>query len=550
MVKDLPREELIILHNQLKILTQRDPIRRRIVAEAAKFYNVSHATIYRALNKFNKPKLVSRADYNQPRIITQDEMQRYCEIIAALKLRTSNKKGHHLSTKECLRLLEDYGIETPEGLIKAPAGLLKKSTVSVYLSRLGLTQKALHIQPTVVHFQAEQSNECWQFDFSPSDFKRFPEDKSSKDAPKLMILSVVDDRSGVIYPEYYYTHGEDAVTALKFLFNAMAPKKDGSPFQGIPKVLYMDNGPVAKSTLFKRVMAFLNIEIRTHLPDGKDGRRKTSRSKGKVERQYRNIKNILEPLYHLHPPKNLPEANEWLRHYSQRCNEEMHRREDHSRIKDWQLHLPPEGFRVICNWEEFSTACLEPETRKVGSDACVSIEGVPYQLSNELSGLTVTLLWKLFDNELYVEHERQQYGPFHPAKEPIPFGQYRPFKKSQREKKADHIGELAKAISIPRAALSGATASTEQLLDESKLVQEKLPSVPFSNQLVTTTFQNAIDAKVEISKWLGFSLGRLQAPQMASINALLAETLDKEIVMARVKKLFEIRTMSQQEEPL
>jgi hypothetical protein len=44
-------------------------------------------------------------------------------------------------------------------------------------------------------------------------------------------------------------------------------------------------------------------------------------------------------------------------------------------------------------------------------------------------------------------------------------------------------------------------------------------------------------------------LPHLQRP-IASINALVAETLDKEIVMARIKKLFEIRTMGQQEEPL
>jgi hypothetical protein len=55
-------------------------------------------------------------------------MQQYCELIAALKLRTTNKKGRHLSNNECIRILEDYGIETNNELIKAPVGLLKKST--------------------------------------------------------------------------------------------------------------------------------------------------------------------------------------------------------------------------------------------------------------------------------------------------------------------------------------------------------------------------------------------------------------------------------------
>jgi putative transposase len=30
-------------------------------------------------------------------------MERYCEVIAAMKLRTSNKQGRHLSTAEALR---------------------------------------------------------------------------------------------------------------------------------------------------------------------------------------------------------------------------------------------------------------------------------------------------------------------------------------------------------------------------------------------------------------------------------------------------------------
>ena len=74
------------------------------------------------------------------------------------------------------------------------------------------------------------------------------------------------------------------MTGLKFLFNAMSEKKKpGFPFQGIPKNIETDNGPVAKSNIFKRVMAYLNIEVLTLLPKDSDGRRKTARSKGKVK---------------------------------------------------------------------------------------------------------------------------------------------------------------------------------------------------------------------------------------------------------------------------
>jgi hypothetical protein len=47
-------------------------------------------------------------------------------------------------------------------------------------------------------------------------------------------------------------------------------------------MLYMDNGPIARSQVFQRVMELLGVQIRTHLPKGKDGRRTTARSKGKV----------------------------------------------------------------------------------------------------------------------------------------------------------------------------------------------------------------------------------------------------------------------------
>ena len=73
-----------------------------------------------------------------------------------------------------------------------------------------------------------------------------------------MLFSVVDDRSGVAYQEYRCVYGEDMEAALRFLFNAMAPKQiDGFPFQGIPKMIYLDHGPVAKSQRFSTSHALL-----------------------------------------------------------------------------------------------------------------------------------------------------------------------------------------------------------------------------------------------------------------------------------------------------
>jgi hypothetical protein len=187
--------------------------------------------------------------------------------------------------------MEDYGVETAQGLVKAPKGLLRRPTVNRYLLLLRLDQPRLLREPPAVRFQAEYSNDCWQFDMSPSDLKHIDKPEwidPSKGQPTLMLFSVVDDRSGVCYQEYRCVYGEDAESALRFLFNAMAAKADaGFPFQGRPKMIYLDNGPVAKSMVFQNVMQALGIEWQTHIPAGKDGNRTTARSKGKVERPFR-----------------------------------------------------------------------------------------------------------------------------------------------------------------------------------------------------------------------------------------------------------------------
>jgi hypothetical protein len=51
-------------------------------------------------------------------------MERYCEIIAAMKVRTENKKRRHISTREAIRLLENFGIETEGGLVQVPPSVL------------------------------------------------------------------------------------------------------------------------------------------------------------------------------------------------------------------------------------------------------------------------------------------------------------------------------------------------------------------------------------------------------------------------------------------
>jgi hypothetical protein len=545
MAKVIPIETLIILQNQLNGLPDRSNKKKMIIKDTATLYGVSESTVYRALSKYSDSKTEKRSDYDCPRILEKDEMRKYCELVAAIKVRTSNKKGRCLSTVEAIRLIEEYGVETERGIIKAPTGLLKKPTVSRYLKRWNLDQKSMGVEPVVVRFQAEESNECWHFDLSPSDFKQFPK-KINSDKSKLMLASVVDDRSGTMYQEYILCDGEDVITVLRFLFNAMAPKKNKKVLlQGIPKMLYIDNGSFSKSKVFKRVMSYIGVDVSSHMPKDSDNRRTTARSKGKVERPFRTVKGSLETLYHFHQPESLPEANEWLINYLIRYNKMSHRSEDHSRLEDWKINLPKNGFQEMCNWERFCSFCREPETRKVGSDAQISINGTNYQISPEFAGEEVTLLWGLFDNEIFIENEGKRRGPFYPSSGPIVLNQFRKYKKTDKEKVANKIAALAKGLSLPRSVLSGKDTTNIAFLERTNLLPEEKPlSVPFNenNLFSEDDFKSNIEAKISISGHLGYPLAKLNKEQMNFINELLVESLNKKIILKKVSDYFSSKT--------
>ncbi|PYE20528.1 hypothetical protein C7410_11666 [Paraburkholderia silvatlantica] len=112
-----------------------------------------------------------------------------------MKLRTTNKQGRHFSTRRAIELLEDYGVETAQGLLSAPRGVLRRTTVNYYLSAWRLDHLHLLRPLPAVRFQAEHSNDCWQFDLSPSDLKHIERPSwidPAKGEPTLMLFSVAD----------------------------------------------------------------------------------------------------------------------------------------------------------------------------------------------------------------------------------------------------------------------------------------------------------------------------------------------------------------------
>jgi len=537
-----PAEALVALRQRIDTLPARSAERRALLESTAALYGISRPTLYRALQGHQRPKPVRRADRGRPRKLAATELERACEIIAALKLRTTNRKGRHLSTNRAIELLEGEGVETPDGLVRLAPGTLTRTTANRYLRQWGYDHARMIRQPAAVRFQAEHSNALWQFDMSPSDLKEVPAPLWSapgRGAPTLMLYSIVDDRSGTVYQEYRCVYGEDAESALRFLYNAMAPKAvdSGLALQGIPDAIYLGNGPVAKSRVFKNVMACLGLQVMTHMPAGKDGRRVTARSKGKVERPFRTVKEAHETLYHFHKPQDEAEANLWLHRYLASYNAQPHRAEPHSRSEDWLAHLPAAGLRAMCDWERYCTFAREPERRLVAGDARVTVEGVIYDVAAELAGEIVVLWWGLFDQDLYVEHGDLRFGPYQPSGGPIPLHRYRKAAKSRLDERADRVAVLADRLGLPRATMDGGGTALRLPApwpSTSPDAQRFAGPDPFQQ----LAYPSVLAAKHAIADEIGQPLARLPPDDRRFMDDLVHATLDKPELLARVRERF------------
>ncbi|MEP6903209.1 MAG: IS481 family transposase [Actinomycetota bacterium] len=547
----MPAETLVSLRQRLDTLPMRCRERRELVESTAHLFGVSDDTLYRALRRRVHVTSKHRADRGKPRKLSVAEMERYCEVIAAFKVRTLNKKGRHVSTKRAVEILEECGMRVKDEIIKPPAGVLTVPTVNRYLKLWGYDHRTLLRESPAARFQAEYSNQCWHFDLSPSDLKHLDKPpawaRPERGDPTLMLYSVVDDRSGVCYQEYHCVYGEDTEAALRFLYNAMSLKPlDDFPFQGIPEMIYMDNGPISKSRVFLNVMECLGVKVMKHPPKGADERKTTSRAKGKVERPFRTVKESLETLYHFIEPQSEVEANRWLHNYLLTYNNQAHREKDHSRFEDWLKNLPNEGIREMCSWERFGAFAREPEKAKIGNDARVSCDGVIYEVEPDLAGLTVILWRGFFDNQIYVEYNDEKFGPFEPIGGLSTLHRFRKFKKTKSEERADRISALAKQLELPRSALEGnqdLIFIVGDLESESKqpVSGVALPNAqPFRDPdpFQEFTYPNVIAAKLAIAGLLGQPLAKLAPEQRQFIDQLLGESLSKRHIIERVERYF------------
>ena len=143
----------------------------------------------------------------------------------------------------------------------------------------------------------------------------------------------------------------------------------------------------------------------------------------------------------------------------------------------------------------------------------------------------MVLWWGLFDQELYVEQGEKRFGPYAPVGGPIPLNHYRSFKKTRTQARADRIEELAERIGLPRAAMEDRPGLAAFNTPDAVPVKAFDDPDPFQE----FNYPNPIAAKRAISHLLGMPLAKLPPEQLGRINAIVAETLNKQEVNVRVR---------------
>jgi len=217
-------------------------------------------------------------------------------------------------------------------------------------------------------FEAELPNDIWQ-----SDCMHGPQIIVEGKARKAYLFAFIDDMSRLVPHASFYLN-ERVETYVAALRIALAKR-------GLPRKLYVDNGPAFRSQLLSHATAALGIALIHSKPYQPQGR-------GKIERFFRTVRMQFLPSC----PAGLPidRVNEsftkWL--------EEQYHITVHSSTKQTPInrylkhaHLVREAPKDLHDYFRIHA------NRKVDRDRTVSLCGRLYEAPIPLIGKTITLLY-------------------------------------------------------------------------------------------------------------------------------------------------------------
>lgn len=155
-----------------------------------------------------------------------------------------------------------------------PGIVLNQTTVYRFLKSQGLMKRE-SVKKDRRKFEAELPNDLWQ-----SDVMHGPRIEVDGRQKKSYLIAIIDDNSRLIpHAEFYLSEALESY--LKCLEDALSKR-------GLPRKLYVDNGPAFRSNHLEYITASLNVSLihaKPYQPQGK----------GKIERWFKTVRTSFLP---------------------------------------------------------------------------------------------------------------------------------------------------------------------------------------------------------------------------------------------------------------
>jgi transposase InsO family protein len=266
-----------------------------------------------------------------------------------------------------------------------PEQYLAESTVWRLLKREGLMQPSDQAAVDRRRFEAELPNDLWQ-----SDVMHGPSVVVDGKNRKAYLIAFIDDMSRLICHAQFYL-SENLNCYLDALRQALLTR-------GLPRKLYVDNGPAFRSFHLHQITASLGIALihaKPYQPQGK----------GKVERFFRTVRADFLPGVRTQSLTDLNEAfDAWLRNV---YHNREHRSTGETPLRRFAAHS--ECLRAAP--KDLEDHFRQQARRRVAKDRTVALQGRLFEAPVALIGKQITLFYHPHDPaHLEARHEGKSYG--------------------------------------------------------------------------------------------------------------------------------------------
>jgi len=270
-----------------------------------------------------------------------------------------------------------------------PGTELKQTTVYRFLNQHGMMTQISKPEDRR-KFEADSPNDLWQ-----SDVMHGPRIDVDGKLRKTYLIAIIDDHSRLIpHAEFYLSE------ALALYLDAL---EQAFSKRGLPRKLYVDNGPAFRSKHLEYITASLNVALihaRPYKPQGK----------GKIERWFRTVRTNFLPRFRGHSLLDLNESLDlWVN--------DIYHRKKHGGTGQSPFQRFTSNMECLRSApENLRDYFRKVARRKVAKDRTITFKGKLYEAPVPLIGNQVELLYHDSDPDtMEVKWKNRSYGILRPV---------------------------------------------------------------------------------------------------------------------------------------